>query len=205
MIRIIIEGFMLGLSVGFYCVGVCLVFFMPYLLTEGKQKLRENIREILLFMLGRLIAYTGFGLAAGILGETYRDVVSVKVSYWGLTLISLLMLFYALTHNFADTKFCKPFVHRFSLLRIPFFLGIFSGLNPCPPFLVGVVRVFLLHNVVSGVILFVAFFLGTSVYMIPLVFASFLNQSKRIRQIGATIALLSSLWFLFVGISGLMK
>jgi sulfite exporter TauE/SafE len=91
-----------------------------------------------------------------------------------------------------------------SLLRIPFFLGVFSGLNPCPPFLVGVARLLTLNNVLGGVVLFIAFFLGTSVYMAPLLFVSLFNKSARIKQIGLMVGLLSGIWFLFVGITGLM-
>jgi len=40
--------------------------------------------------------------------------------------------------------------------------------------------------------------------MIPLVFVSYFNKSERIKQIGIMVALLSSIWFLFVGITGLM-
>jgi len=54
-------------------------------------------------------------------------------------------------------------------------------------------------------LLFIAFFLGTSSYMIPLVFVSYLNKNERIKQIGIMLALLSSIWFLFTGIAGLMR
>ena len=54
-------------------------------------------------------------------------------------------------------------------------------------------------------ILFIAFFLGTSVYMIPLAFVSYINKSVRIRQISLMVALLSGAWFLYVGISGLAR
>ncbi len=205
MIRIIFEGLILGLSSGGYCVGACLVFFMPYLLVEGKQRLFENLMKIFLFMSGRLIAYISFALIMGFIGITHRDILTVKFSNWCLIIASLLMLIYTLTHNFSDSKFCRPFIQRFSLLRIPFFLGFFSGLNPCPPFLVGLTRILTLHSVFEGVILFAAFFLGTSVYMIPLIFVSYLNRMERVKQIGLIVALLSSLWFLFVGIAGIIR
>jgi len=215
MIRIIFEGLMLGLSSGIYCVGSCLIFFMPYLLVEGKLKAYENLKKILSFMLGRLIAYIAFALIIGFIGSSYRSIFTplensfltgftARLSYICLIVASLLMLIYALSHSFRDSGFCPSFINRFSLTRIPFFLGLFTGLNPCPPFLVGVARLWTLNNIVGGVVLFIAFFLGTSVYMFPLAFFSYLNKNARIKQIGLMVALLSSLWFLFVGIIGLM-
>lgn len=196
---------MLGLSTGIYCVGACFVFFMPYLLVEGRQKVSENLKKISSFMLGRFIAYIAFAFIMGFIGASYRNIFTAKFSHICLTAASLLMLIYSLTHNFRDSNFCAGLVRGFSLMRVPFFLGLFTGLNPCPPFLVGTTRLLTLDNILGGVILFTAFFLGTSVYIIPLVFVSYLNKSERIKRIGLMVALLSSLWFLLVGISGLMR
>ena len=204
MIRIIIEGLVLGLSTGAYCVSTCLVFFMPYLLVESRRKVFDNFKNVLLFLLGRLIAYIGFALIAGSFGAAHRDFFTAKVSHVSLTLVSLLMFIYALTNNFADSKLCSSFLYRFRVMRIPFLLGLFSGLNPCLPFAVGVTRLWTLDSVLMGVILFAAFFVGTSVYMIPLIFITYLNRIERVKQIGLIVALLSSLWFFFVGISGLL-
>ena len=205
MIRIFFEGILLGLSTGIYCVGACLVFFMPYLLVEGAGKVSENLKKVSSFMLGRLIAYIAFALIMSFIGMSYQNMFTARFSYICLILASLLMLVYSLTHNFKNSEFCSYIVKGFSMMRVPFFLGLFTGLNPCPPFLVGTARLWTLHNILGGVILFIAFFLGTSVYMIPLVFVSYLNRSERIKHIGLMVALLSSLWFLFVGISGLMR
>lgn len=204
MVRIILEGLALGLSAGIYCVGSCLVFFMPYLLVEGKRKVLENLRKIASFMLGRFIAYIAFALIMGFLGASYQNIFTARFSYVCLIIASSFMLVYSLSHSFRDSGPCPSFIKRFNLMRIPFFLGLFTGLNPCPPFLVGVTRLWTLNNIFGGVVLFIAFFLGTSVYMIPLAFVSILNKSQRVKQIGIMLALLSSLWFLFIGIAGLM-
>ncbi len=203
--QIIFEGLMLGLSAGVYCVGACLVFFMPYLLVEGRQKVSENAGNIALFMLGRLVAYVGFALIMGSIGVAHRDIFTAKFSHFSLVVISLLMLAYAVTHNFSESKRCGFLLKRFKLMRMPFFLGLFSGLNPCLPFLAATARLWTINTVFGGVILFLAFFFGTSVYMLPLLFVSYLNRIQRVKRIGIIVALLSSLWFLFVGISGLIR
>jgi len=205
MIRIILEGLMLGLSVGAYCLGACLAFFMPYLLTEGKQKVYENLSKIAPFMVGRLTGYIGFALIAGFIGTRYRNIFTAKVSNLSLIIASLLMLIYVLSRDFTDSKSCGSSLWRSGFMRMPFFLGLFTGLNPCIPFFIAVSRLWTLGSIFMGVILFAAFFAGTSVYMIPLVFVSFLNRIERVKKIGIIVALLSSIWFLFVGISGFVK
>lgn len=205
MIRIILEGLLLGLSAGLYCAGTCLVFFMPYLVVEGRQKIFENLKKISSFMLGRLVAYIAFALIVGFIGTSYRNILTARFSYICLVAASLFMFFYSLAHNFMGSGFCAPFVRRFSLMRIPFFFGLLTGLNPCPPFLVGAARLWTLKGALAGVILFIAFFIGTSVYMIPLVFVHYLTRSERVKRIGLMVALLSSAWFFFVGVWGLIR
>lgn len=205
MIRIIFEGLALGLSAGIYCVGACLVFFMPYLLVEGRKNIFENLKKILSFMLGRLTAYIAFALVMGFVGAAYQSIFAARFSNICLVAASSLMLIYSLGHNFRDSRLCAPLVSRFGMMRMPFFLGLFTGLNPCPPFLVGAARLLTLNNLPGGVVLFIAFFAGTSVYMIPLVFVSYLNKMERVKRIGLMVALLSGIWFLFAGIAGLMR
>ena len=196
---------MLGLSSGVYCAGSCLAFFVPYLLAEGKKNISENIYKISSFMLGRLTAYIVFALVMGFIGAAYRNIFTSRFSHICLIVASSLMLIYSLSRNFKDSGFCANLVRGFSLTRMPFLLGLFTGLNPCPPFLVGAARLWTLNSIFSGVVLFIAFFLGTSVYMIPLAFVSYVNKSERIKNIGLMVAVLSGIWFLFVGISGLMR
>ncbi len=205
VIRVVLEGLLLGLSSGVYCLGTCLVFFMPYLLAEGRQNVFENFRKIALFMLGRFVAYILFALLMGFISVTHRNIFSAKFSYFSLIIASLLMLFYSFTRSFPGSRFCMVHLPKFNLVRMPFFLGVFSGLNPCLPFLTGVSRLWTLQSVFQGVILFTGFFLGTSLYMIPLISVSYLNRIERVRQIGLILTGITGAWFLFVGLSAVIK
>jgi len=202
--QIILEGLLLGLSTGAYCMGTCMVFFMPYLMAEGKTNIIENTKRVFLFMLGRLVAYLGFALLIGFLGAEFKGAFPARLSHVGLIVVSLMMLVYAVTRNFKESKHCQGIAKTLDSRRIPFILGLLLGLNPCMPFLVGAARVWTLGNVYLGVVLFGAFFLGTSVYVIPLIFVSYLNQSERIRHIGLLMIFIASIYFLIMGVLGLI-
>jgi len=202
--QIILEGLLLGLSTGAYCMGTCMVFFMPYLLAEGKTSIMENTKRISLFMLGRLVAYLGFAVLIGFLGAEFKGAFPAQLSHIGLIAISLVMLAYAITRNFKKSKYCQGVAKTLDSRRMPFMLGLLLGLNPCLPFLVGATRVWTLGNVLQGVILFIAFFLGTSVYVVPLIFVSYLNQAERIRNIGLLMIFIASIYFLITGVLGLI-
>ncbi len=103
MIRIIFEGVMLGVSAGVYCAGTCLVFFMPYLLAEGEQRMSGNLKKISLFMLGRLIAYIGFALIVGLVMSANRSIFTARFSHIALIMASTVMLVYGQAHNFSGS------------------------------------------------------------------------------------------------------
>lgn len=204
MVQVIFEGLLLGLSSGAYCIGTCLVFFIPYIISQN-EPLNKNIKTVLFFMSGRLVSYVGFAALIGLLGENFSGLIPPKLSHISLITVSLLMLFYAVIQNFKGLKFCRIILPHFDTKRMPFILGVFLGLNPCIPFLAGAVRIWTLHDLFLGIVLFLAFFIGASVYILPLFFAYYLNRIERVRTIGLILTLLCGIWFLFVGITGLMK
>jgi sulfite exporter TauE/SafE len=205
MTRIIIEGFALGLSAGIYCAGACLSFFMPYLIAEGEGKLLANMRKISSFLAGRFIAYIAFALIISLIGNAHRDILTAGTSHICLIAASLVMLGYSLAHNFGVHGPCVSSAGRSKLIGVPFFLGLFTGMNPCPPFLVGATRILTLASIPEGCLLFAAFFAGTSVYMLPLVFVPYFARGERIKRIGLMVAFLSGIWFLIAGIMGVVR
>lgn len=204
--QIITEGFILGLSTGIYCLSACGPFFVPYLLAEGKGKIKTNLGFILEFMFGRLIAYLLFALVVGFLGTHYRTVIPPKLFSLALIFSSLLLIAYALTKNLPRWRFCGWLTSHFPVTRMPFSLGFLIGFNVCPPFLVGLTRLLELNNIMGGLLFFLSFFLGTSLYMLPLILLGPLaTWIERLRSIASLTALLSGIWFLVNGIFALMK
>ena len=110
MTELILEGLVLGLSAGFYCVGACFVFFVPYLFIEGNPNVLENVKKVLSFLLGRFIAYVSFALIVGYVGSSHKNIFTAGFAHICLIAASLLMLAYSLSHNFRDSGFCAPIV-----------------------------------------------------------------------------------------------
>jgi sulfite exporter TauE/SafE len=205
LIQVLIEGFSLGISTGFYCLGACMPFFLPYLLVGGEAKLKSNLNIILEFLLGRMFAYISFAIVVSFLGIKFKGYVSPKLVALALILSSLLMIGYAFIHTMPKLDFCKHFLSKGKSLRFPLMLGFLIGFNPCSPFLVGMVRLLMLGSIIKSIILFFAFFIGTSIYIMPLVFVGVLSRIERIRLIGTTVAFITGFWFLMFGIINLIK
>lgn len=202
MSQLIAEGWLLGLSTGPYCLGACAPFLIPYMFAEGRSTWRDNLRILIEFMAGRFVAYALFGALVGWVGALLRPHVTARMTGIALGVTATVMVVYALNRSLPQWKICGPFVSRRWARRAPFFLGFLIGINVCPPFLVAIARLVQVGQVGSGVIFFLSFFVGTSLYILPLMGISPLTKIERLQFVGMLSAILTSSWFLFRAIIG---
>ncbi len=192
------RGFLLGLSTGVFCLGYCTPVWVPYVLAEARPRLGTILGLIGQFLLGRLAAYILFGLAAGYLGVWVGGSLPRWVIALSLVALSSLLILYALAQNLPRPGLCR-FVRGHSA-RMPPVLGFLTGINPCPPFLLATASVFEGVDPLGGMLLFVAFFVGTSLYMLPLAFVGLLSRYEQIREIARLAAIIVGMVFLVMGI-----
>ena len=202
MSHLIIEGWLLGLSTGPYCLGACVPFMIPYLFAEGRQGWRGNAAILGEFLLGRLLAYVLFGALAGWVSGLLRPHVSQLLAQAALGVTALLMILYAVLKNLPHWPVCSWVVRRLPMVRMPLVLGFLIGINVCPPFLVALARLVQEGSMASGIVFFLGFFAGTSLYAIPLLTVSPLTRLARFQRIGSLSAVLVGAWFLFSAFLG---
>lgn len=197
MIKVIVEGWLLGLATGPYCLGACAPFMVPYVLAEGSGSWRRNVRIVGQFLVGRLTAYLLFGAVAGWAAGLLRPQVAQPVSRVALGLTSVLMVIYAVDKRAPRWQLCGRWLPVRGGRRLPWLLGFLVGINVCPPFLAGIARLLQLGAVDQGLLFFFAFFGGTSVYVLPLLALSPLTGLARLQRVGTLSAILIGTW-LFV-------
>lgn len=193
---VLIQPFLLGLSVGIFCFTYCVPFIAPYIVAE-ERGLKKNFREILKFIFGRFGGYVIFGAIFGYLGEKVNNSTVNLVLIISLIILSVLLIFYALGFLKSRLSFCSG---KFFREKSPLLMGFLMGINICPPFLMSLAYVFTLHSAIKGIIYFIMFFLGTSLYLLPLVFLGFLGKMKEFRLIARISALIVGIVFLVYGI-----
>lgn len=192
----------MGLSTGPYCLGACAPFLVPYMFAEGQTSWRGNLRIIVEFMAGRFVAYALFGALVGWVGALLHPHVTAWMTAIALGVTAAVMLVYAINQSLPRWRICGPFIVPKWGRRAPFLLGFLIGINVCPPFLVAVARLMQLGRVAGGVIFFLSFFLGTSLYLLPILGLSPLTKIERLQFVGSLSALLAGGWFLlraFIG------
>ncbi len=195
------QGFLTGLSVGVYCIGICLPVFVPLLLSQ-RRRLKSAFWVVLEFSLGRLLGYIFFGALIGWLGLAINSPTIHLIISLGTIVLAVLMMAYALGFWVWGSKVCAT---RFNRIKIPFLLGFLTGINVCPPFLASLGYIFNLKSIGNGVIYFLMFFLGTSVYIVPIGFLYSLTSSKTFRRIAIASGFIAGFYFFFFSLRNLLQ
>jgi len=190
----VINGFLLGLSTGIFCLSYCAPIFLPQLMSQ-KDKLK-GWGVFIKFNLGRLVAYIIFGAVFGWLGAEHHSQFLQYFTRWIIIILSILLILYGLGLTLPKLKWCA----WTKKIQLPFVSGFLLGINICPPFLLALTYNFQQAGIISGVIFFIMFFIGTTVYLIPLTFFGLLTNKKWIRQSARLAAIIVGLIFLWQNI-----
>jgi sulfite exporter TauE/SafE len=200
--QLIVEGWLLGVSSGPFCLGVCAPFIVPYLFAQGASKFKTNALTIAEFLLGRLIAYLMIGAFAGWLGRQLSADITRLLTRGALFITASLLLFYAFRRFKTSSQSCIWKPGRFSFLRFPILLGFFIGINVCPPFIAAIARVVDIGGIASGMIFFFSFFIGTSLYVLPLFTLSPFTKAEKAQHIGVLSSFIVGVWFIIAALAG---
>jgi sulfite exporter TauE/SafE len=199
------QGFLLGLANGTSCLALCAPILIPFLLSEGNN-VGQNLATLLKFLGGRLGGYLLFGLLAWAVGELLVEAggfqaVLIGGTYIGLSVLLLVAVFRkrrpaagACALSQAQTRF-----RRWPVL-IPVGMGLLAGLKVCPPLLLAFTDAASSGTLGGSLLLFVAFFLGTSLYFLPLPLLGAFSRLPDLRIVGRFATVIVALYYLFSGI-----
>ncbi len=201
------QGFVLGLSSGAVCAAYCAPVLVPYLLGEGRGVLK-NFSALMQFLLGRLLGYLAFaflawGLNQSLLQDTVQRSLLIGSAY---IILSVSLIFYSL---FRAGHACRAaedggFAHRLRENWPTLFLfamGLATGLNFCPPFLLAVATAAEQTSLAQSVLFFLTFFLGTSLFLIPAPFLGLLRGFSALHIIGKMAAGLIGAYYFYIGLT----
>ena len=198
MQEIFVAPFLLGLSIGIYCFAYCAPFIAPFMVSQARER-KENFLVISKFISGRFLGYMVFGAIFGYLGEKIQDSTVNLILIIALMLLSCLLILHGLgLMKSKRFSFCRRF-KKYNP-KLPVLMGFLMGVNICPPFLMSLTYVFSLHSVLKGMIYFLMFFIGTTLYFLPVAFLGYLNKIKEFQWVGRVSALVVGSFFLVYGV-----
>lgn len=205
------EGFILGLANGTACALYCIPALLSFLLHEGKTT-RQNFLILSQFMIGRFTGYLLFSILAWLISALIFEDADFKDFFFGLTYLglSILLIFYTWSGSFSKcgvksfNKYLKKIGELWPSL-FPLAMGFITGLNICPPFLLVFTRATAAGSLWQSILFFVMFFLGTSLYFIPVPFLGLLNRFPKLRMIGKYMMTVMSIFYLLMGLALVIK
>jgi len=198
--EILLKGLLLGFSTGQLCLLTCTPVYLPFLLTE-KRSIYKSFLKVMEISAGRFFSYLTFGALAGFTGSkisTINRSLFTSIAYVLLSVFLLLSIF-RIVNN--EKKCHIPKITRFT--KSAFLLGVLTGLNFCPSFLIALSSAINLGGIIDGISLFTGFFLGTSAFLIPLAFIGGLSKISKIKVFAKYASIIVAVFFLYKGSIGL--
>lgn len=206
-----VQGFLLGLSSGGACLSMCAPVLVPYLMGEGNG-VGRNAAAAGQFLFGRLAGYLCFAVIAWAINATLAGLSAYRDLIMGCTYLPLavLMILYGLGRIKTQCAVERT-AGRFAGLRrdrrllFIVVLGLLTGLNFCPPFLMAVAGAADTGSLAGSLLFIVAFFAGTSISFIPAPFIGLLRGGAVMSTVGKMAAGVTGLYYAYAGIIHLVE
>lgn len=193
LLRSLIEGVGLGLSLSLTCAATCGPIYFSFMLQRQSSWAKSAI--VFLKLTGaRFIAYAAFGVAAGFAG---RQIGGWNRTWFSVAAYILFSIFLIVSAFRTDKREKNCQISQWSKFAdSPVILGLITGLNFCPSFLIATTEAVNISGPVPGAVLFVGFFLGSNLPLFLLPVFGALNNKKILHEIGMISAIAIGCWFI---------
>lgn len=200
------QAFILGISNGAVCIAYCAPVLIPYLFGEGKG-VWQNFSIAAQFLSGRLLGYLLFGVIAWAVGQAivltsaWRDLIIGSADIV-LAVFLFLYGFFKIGTTCAAEQASRRLqkVNTWWPFMLPATIGLFTGLNFCPPFLLAFTNAAGEANLFRTLLFFFLFFLGTSIFFIPFPFVGTLRRINVLMIIGKLAAGIMGIYYFYTGL-----
>ena len=205
------EALVLGLASGPACIASCGPILVPSLLTE-RAGLRPHVRYLSAFLAARLVGYMLFAVVAWELGALASMLPEPRMLMMGVVYLLLagVLLWYVYSARrscaqpCADSKLVQISESRSRGVAGAAALGLLTGLNLCPPFVVAGIRAAQLGSMAAALVFFAVFFIGTSIWFVPFVGLGCIVRNQAIITVARMAMVIIALYYLSMGIAMLL-
>ena len=144
-----------------------------------------------------------FGAIAGFLGANIASVERDLFTSIAYILLSFFLIFSAVrshkkSQNCNISKLLK-------ITKSGFILGILTGINFCPAFLIALSKAIDLAGIFNGIFLFLGFFIGTTLFLVPLGLINVMSKIKMMKKIARIASIAVAIWFIYTGVTNLIN
>lgn len=199
------ESFILGLSTGSACLLTCGMVMFPYLMSDSSGA-RRIVIDLSVFLLSRLVVYTLLAIISWYIGKAFFTNQVVRSIVPGVLYIgfAVMLIWYAIDrnrHRDCPAKFASTVSNR---KLIPALLGIVNSLGFCPALYLVLTKGASEGSLAGSLLTFLAFFIGSSLWFLPLPVFGKLKRKKVLETIGILATGLAGIIFIIKGLTSLI-
>ena len=199
------DSFILGLSSGSACLATCGIVMFPYLMA-GEAGVKKIAIDLSLFLLTRFVIYFMLATIAWHFGQAFFNNPVVRNIIPGILYIvfAILLVWYSIDKNrnpACPAKIIKSVSDR---RLVPVLLGVVNSLGFCPALFLILTKSAIQVTLAQSYIAFLAFFVGSSLWFLPLPLAGKIRRKEVLKNIGILATGLAGIIFMIKGLTNLI-
>jgi sulfite exporter TauE/SafE len=199
------DAFILGLSSGSACLATCGMVMFPYLMA-GSSGVKRITTDLSVFLITRFIAYFILATLAWYFGQAFFSDPLIRNIVPGILYIvfAVMLVWYSIDKSrnpACPAKIVKTVNNR---RLVPLFLGIVNSFGFCPALFIILTKSATQVTIVQSYLAFLAFFIGSSLWFLPLPLAGKIRKREVIKTIGLLATGLAGIIFMIKGITNLI-
>jgi hypothetical protein len=199
------DSLILGLSSGSACLATCGMVMFPYLMA-GSAGVKQIAVDLSLFLLTRFIVYFLLATLAWYFGQALFSTPFIRNIVPGILYIifAIMLVWYSIDNSrnpACPAKIVKT-VNNHRL--VPIILGLVNSLGFCPALFLILTKGATQTTLYQSYLAFLAFFLGSSLWFLPLPLAGKIRKKEVLKKIGILATGLAGIIFLIKGLTNLI-
>jgi Cytochrome C biogenesis protein transmembrane region len=199
------DSLILGLSSGSACLATCGMVMFPYLMS-GSAGVRRIALDLTLFLMTRFLVYFILATLSWYFGQALFSNPVVRNIVPGI----LYMVFAVLLVWDSISKKSNPDCPAKILKTVnnhrlvPILLGIVNSLGFCPALFIILTKGATQGTLIQSYVAFLAFFIGSSLWFLPLPLAGKIRKKEVLRNIGILATGLAGIIFMIKGLTNII-
>jgi sulfite exporter TauE/SafE len=199
------DALILGLSSGSACLATCGMVMFPYLMS-GSSGVRRISIDLSVFLITRLVAYFILATLAWYFGQALFSDPVIRNIVPGILYIvfAIMLVWYSIDKSrnpVCPAKIVKTVNNR---RLVPVFLWIVNSFGFCPALFIILTKSATQGTIVQSYLAFLAFFIGSSLWFLPLPLAGKIRKREVLKTIGLLATGLAGIIFMIKGITNLI-
>jgi hypothetical protein len=199
------DSFILGLSSGSACIATCGIVMFPYLMSGGAGT-RRIAADLSIFLLTRCFVYFLLANLSWFFGRQFLNNPVVRNIIPGILYIvfSVLLVWYSINESRNPSCPAKLISTVNNRRLIPLFLGLINSLGFCPAIFLMLTNSATKATIGQSYLAFLAFFIGSSLWFLPLPLAGKFKRREAIKKIGILATGLAGIIFMIKGLTNII-